>query len=95
MTPGVARCYQYLAVSDKDACFAGSPVPTPRDLDDFCNAGDSQLASLPSSAVRRHFSAFCDELRAAGTVAENLAELITISRRRTRLGLHCRRPSRR
>ena len=82
MTPGVARCHQYLAVSDKDACFATSPVPTQRDLEDFCRAGDEQLASLPSSAVRRHFAAFCDEMRVAANVAENLAEFVTIARRR-------------
>ena len=82
MTPGVSRCHQYLAVSDKDACYATSPVPTSRDLEDFCTAADQQLASLPSLAVRRHFSAFCEDMRDAAHVAENLAEFVTIARRK-------------
>ena len=82
MTPGVDRCHQYLAVSAKDACFAGSPVPTQRDLHDFCLAADDQLASLSSPAIRRHFATFCEDLRASEPVSANLAEFVTIARRR-------------
>lgn len=82
MTPGVERCHQYLAVGAEDACFAGSAVPSGSDLDDFCSAADSMLSSLPAPAVRRHFSAFCGQLRGAAPDAESLGELITIARRR-------------
>lgn len=82
LTPGVNRCRQYLAVGEKNATFASAPVPSLKELDDFCTAGDSMLATLPAPAVRRHFSAFCDELRGAAEVAGNLAELVTIARRR-------------
>jgi hypothetical protein len=82
MTPGVARCHQYLALGAEDACFAGSPVPSADDLRDFCSAADSMLSSLPAPAVRRHFSAFCEQLSGAAGDAENLGELITMARRR-------------
>ncbi len=82
MTPGVARCHQYLAVGAEDACFAGASVPSADEVDDFCSAADSMLASLPAPAVRRHFSAFCEQLRGAANDAENLGELITMARRR-------------
>lgn len=82
MTPGVSRCQQYLAVGGEEACYAGSPVPFKRELDDFCSASDSNLASLSAPAIRRHFSAFCEQLRSAAADSDNLAELVTIARRR-------------
>lgn len=82
LAPGVTLCKQYLAVGTEDATFAGAAVPSSRDIDDFCSAADSMLASLPAPAIRRHFSAFCEDLRGASQVAENLAELVTIARRR-------------
>ena len=82
LTPGVSLCRQYLAVGERDATYASASVPTQSDLDDFCTAGDSMLATLPAPAIRRHFSAYCDDLRGAVSVAENLAELLTIARRR-------------
>lgn len=82
MTPGVARCSQYLAVGAEDACFAGSSVPSARDLEEFCSSADSMLSSLPAPAVRRHFSTFCERLRAAAADAGNLSELVTLARRR-------------
>lgn len=82
ITPGVQRCRQYLAIGSADTCFALSPVPSERDLEDFCRAGGSMLASLPAPAIGHHFSAFCDCMRDAGGVADNLAEFVTISRRR-------------
>ncbi len=82
MTPGVERCHQYLAVGAADGYFAGAPVPGAGDLADFCSAADAMLASLPSPAIRRHFAAFCEQLSSAAVDAENLAELITIARRR-------------
>jgi len=82
MSPGVARCQQYLAVGGQGATYAGASVPSQRDLDDFCEATASMLASLPAPAVTRHFASFCEDLRSARGDAGNLAELVTIARRR-------------
>lgn len=82
MTPGVARCKQYLALGTPDTCFACTPVPTEGAVADFCAATDGQLASLPSPAIRRHFASFCTSLTGAVADAGNLAELVTIARRR-------------
>jgi hypothetical protein len=57
-------------------------VPPEGDLDDFCRACDKMLATLPAPAVARHFSAFCEDLRAARPLADNLGEFVTIARRR-------------
>jgi hypothetical protein len=82
MAVGVQRCRQYLAVGGEDAFYAGAAVPGSTELDDFCAAVDAMLASLSAPAVRHHFSAFCVQLRGAAEVADNLAELVTIARRR-------------
>ncbi len=82
MTPGVRRCQQYLAVGSANGWYASAPVPSERDLSDFCAAADSMLASLPAPAVRRHFAAFCGDLEAAVPRAADLAEFVTIARRR-------------
>ena len=82
MRPGVARCQQYLAVGGAHTTYAGAPVPSQSELDDFCGASGSMLATLPAPAIARHFASFCDDLRSAREDAENLAELVTISRRR-------------
>lgn len=82
MTPGVERCKQHLAVGGSMATYAGSPVPSQREVDDFCSAVGAVVSTLPAPAIATHFSAFCAELTAARAVAENLAELVTIARRR-------------
>lgn len=82
MTPGVARCRQYLAIGGTGASYAFSPVPSASELSDFCSATDQMLASLPAPAIRRHFGDFCEHLSAAASAADNLAELVTIARRR-------------
>ena len=79
---GVKRCTHYLAFGAEDACFVGSPVPSMREIDDFCSAVDSMLSSLGALAIQRNFSAFGESLRSAASVADNMAELITIARRR-------------
>lgn len=82
MTPGVARCRQYLALGGDTTAFATAPVPDARALDDFCRAADEMLASLPAPAVRRHFATFCEHLKGAAGQADNIAELVTFARRR-------------
>ena len=82
MRPGVARCQQYLAVGGPSTTYAGAPVPSQSDLDDFCDASGSMLASLPAPAIARHFATFCGDLKSAREDSSNLAELVTIARRR-------------
>ena len=82
LTPAVGQCRQYLAVGGRDATYGSAPVPSSGDIDDFCSACETNLATLRAPAIRRHFAAFCEELRGASEVAENLAELVTIARRR-------------
>ncbi|MBI5231931.1 MAG: hypothetical protein HY876_07185 [Coriobacteriales bacterium] len=82
LIPGVQRCRQYLAIGSPGGCYAGTPVPSKSDIDDFCRAATGNLESLPAPAVRRHFDDFCIALRSAADDAENLAELMTFARRR-------------
>jgi hypothetical protein len=65
-----------------DLYYAGVPVPAPEAIDGFCEAGTSMVAGLPAPAIGRHFAAFCAELKRAIPPAKDLAELITIARRR-------------
>ncbi len=78
----VDRCRLYLALGAQDSCFASAAVPSESAIEDFCRAADSMLATLPAPSVRRHFSRFCEQLRSAAPDAENLAEFVTIARRR-------------
>ena len=82
MQPGIGRCRQYLAVGATDTAYAFAPVPDDEALAEFCASGDAMLATLPAPAVARHFAAFCDVLRGSAPDSDNLAELITIARRR-------------
>lgn len=82
LTPGVARCKQYLAVGTPDGSFATTPVPDAAAISGFCAAADEMLASLPALAVRRHFARFCGLLREAAVDAASLAEAVIFARRR-------------
>jgi len=82
LAPDVQRCRAYLAIGTAGSTYAGTPVPSPTDLDDWCRAADANLATLPAPAVRRHFAAFCERLAEVAENAENAAELVTAARRR-------------
>ena len=82
LTPDMRRCTQYLAVGARDSCFACSPVPSERDIDQWNAAVAEQLESLPAPAIRRHFAEFASALESARPDADNLAELVTFARRR-------------
>ena len=82
LRPGVHRCTQYLAITSRDSCYACSPVPSVRDVDDWMAAVSYQIESLPASAIGSHFAEFAKAMRAAHADAHNLAEFITFSRRR-------------
>jgi hypothetical protein len=87
LEPGVTRCRQYLAVGTRDSCYACAPVPSPEHIEDFCASASEMLLTLPAPAIVRHFSAFCDALRAASPTSRSLAELITGARRRFEGGI--------
>lgn len=80
--PVVTRCRQYLALGTKGSSYAMAPVPRARDIEQFCSATMQALSTLSAPAIARHFSAFCAHLQDATTDAHNLAELLTIARRR-------------
>jgi hypothetical protein len=82
MSPGIARCRQYLSIGTTDGSYLGSRVPDRADIDDFVDATLGNLATLSAPAVSRHFEAFGAHLREAAREARNLAELITVARRR-------------
>lgn len=82
LKPDVRVCRSYLAVGVKDGSYATTPVPSVHDIREFCRAGDEQLTTLPAPAVPHHFSRFCGLLESAAADAGNLAELVTIARRR-------------
>ncbi|HEY5548919.1 MAG TPA: hypothetical protein VIL17_04935 [Coriobacteriia bacterium] len=82
LRPEVRVCRTYLAVGVQDGCYACAPVPSADDLGRFCEAGAENLATLTAPALGHHFARFCEGLRIAATEAENLAELVTFSRRR-------------
>ncbi|NTU71660.1 MAG: hypothetical protein HGB10_07580 [Coriobacteriia bacterium] len=82
VSPGMSRCVQYLAVGTEDGCYAGAAVPSEHDLDDFCRSAQDMLDTLSAPAIGTHFRAFCANLKSAAGDAANLAELVTIARRR-------------
>jgi hypothetical protein len=82
LVPEVHRCTQYLAVGSKDGCYASAAVPSAEDIDEFCEAVEGQVSTLPAPAVSRHFAVFAKALREARTGSDNLAELLTKTRRR-------------
>jgi len=82
LKPEVRVCRAYLAVGTADGCYAGTPVPPADALDQFCEAGAQHLSTLPSPALGHHFRDFCAHLKASASEARNLAELVTIARRR-------------
>lgn len=82
MTPSVRRCLAHLVVSEEDASFAGTPVPSEARIDEFCAEAGRMLETLSDPAIAENFSAFCRLLKGAAGEAENLAELVTFARRR-------------
>lgn len=81
MTPGVARCKQYLALGVTDSCFASTAPPDGNAVEVFAASVTDMLGSLPAPAVKRHFAKFTECMRDAVGRADDLAEFITIARR--------------
>ena len=82
LKPEVRVCTAYLAVGTNDGCYACAPVPSASDVEAFCKAGSEQLRTLSAPAIGHHFDRFCSALRSSLPEADNLAELVTIARRR-------------
>lgn len=81
MRDDVRRCRAYLAIGDRDGCYACAPVPDAAALAAFRTAGMEALSTLTAPAIARHYSAFCDALDAAAPEASSLAGLVTRARR--------------
>ncbi|MCE5203574.1 MAG: hypothetical protein LLG24_05105, partial [Actinomycetia bacterium] len=79
---GVGRCESVLARGGADVSFACAPPPSVEEVRAFRSAGLAGLQTLPAPALARHFCLFVDELEAAIVRANNLADAITIARRR-------------
>lgn len=82
LRPSVARCRSYLALGSADTCYACSAVPSAEDIADFRSSVLDALDTLRAPAIARHFDRFCGELQAALPQARDLAELVTMARRR-------------
>ncbi|MGV8082917.1 MAG: hypothetical protein AB2L09_04685 [Coriobacteriia bacterium] len=82
LDPPVRKCVAQLASAQPGGCYAVAPVPEPEVIDAFCLRVEALLGGLPTEAPRANFSAFAECLRSAAEDAENLAELVTIARRR-------------
>jgi hypothetical protein len=82
MDEGVRACHAELAIGTAGACFACAPVPSAEDLHRFRADGERHLATLADPAPARRFGRFCDGMEAAAVGARNVAELVTIARRR-------------
>jgi hypothetical protein len=82
LKPGVSRCRSYLALGAADTCYACVPAPSTREIDDFCAGALDSLETLRAPAIARHLGRFCDHLRSALPEAHDIAELVTIARRR-------------
>jgi len=82
LRPEATRCTSVLSIASPDGCYATTPPPTAKEGDAFRDAGIDALSTLPAPSLLRHFTIFAEELIAASQVAANLAEAITIARRR-------------
>ncbi|NTW28529.1 MAG: hypothetical protein HGA39_04095 [Coriobacteriia bacterium] len=81
-TPEVHRCKVDLAIGTPGSYFACAPVPSEQALGEFCSAVEAMVADLPATKVRRNVGHFCELLRQSVADSHNLAELVTIARRR-------------
>lgn len=82
LRPEAMRCTSVLAVASPDSCFSSTPAPTPKEVAAFREAGIEALATLPAPALTRHFALFAETLASASGDAGDLAEAITVARRR-------------
>jgi hypothetical protein len=82
MRPEPLSCSADLAVGGKDGCYGCAPVPTDDTMREFEIAGRDALATLPVAAPLHNFERFSSQMRSAGPSTRNLAEFVTLARRR-------------
>lgn len=87
LSPEVTRCRQYLSVGASGVSFSMAPVPDRAHITQFCDTTHAALGTLPAPAIGKHFSAFCELLSSSADDSNNLAELITMTRRRYEAGV--------
>lgn len=78
----VRRCTEYLAVGSQEACFACSDVPTPLEIEDWSEAVSRQIGAMGVATIAESFGEFAKGLSSAREVSRNLAEFLTVARRR-------------
>jgi hypothetical protein len=78
----IRRCTEYLAVGSQEACFACSDVPTQLEIEDWSEAVSRQIEALGVPAIAENFGRFATGLLPASAVSRNLAEFLTVVRRR-------------
>ncbi|MGB4593140.1 MAG: hypothetical protein WBI63_05115 [Coriobacteriia bacterium] len=82
LKPAVSRCGAVLAEGGADICYSCTPVPSAAVVNGFREAGLAALATLPAPALPRHFGLFADAVAGSLADSENLADVMTIARRR-------------
>lgn len=80
--PRMVRCHETLVEPERDAYYAAVPRPDAATIEHFCERGARMVGPLPAPAMARHFATYCECLRAAATNANEIAELMTMARRR-------------
>jgi hypothetical protein len=82
MSPHLSVSRHRLAAGAETSCYALTPVPSQSILRGLREDVAHSLSTLRAPALGCHFAQFCDALDSARGDAENLAELITLARRR-------------
>jgi hypothetical protein len=82
ISPVPRRLTCVLASGTPGACYAGSPLPDESQVEQFIRAVTSALNTLQHDAPARSFSRFAEALLSSRQDARDIAELITIARRR-------------
>lgn len=78
----LSRCRHELVAGTADVSLGCTPPPPETQVDTFCERVNASLGTLPELALTRPFSRFAELLHEAVRAADNVAEAITIARRR-------------
>ncbi|MHB9003328.1 MAG: hypothetical protein ACYC6C_04600 [Coriobacteriia bacterium] len=80
--PSLRKCRHQLMGGERQGWYALAGIPTADCVDEFISRVDDSLATLQAPTVRENFSRFSSAFRDAAAEADNVAELMTIARRR-------------
>lgn len=82
LAPALRKCAHRLLAGERQGWYALTGVPSQEHIDEFVARVDDSLATLQVPEVRENFSRFAAVFREAAERADNLAELMTMARRR-------------